>query len=269
MKSYENDIMKSYENDIEEISRVNIPNFNQKFNLFKKHPNIPIIFYINLKNQINRKKHIINQFKKIQYPFDFIIRIDAVKKDDGHYGCTLSHIKTLMLIKKLNINNAIILEDDCIFRFNKEYTKKILIEILNDKEWSVALLGGVCTGGVTPRNKFSKKIICNKNTKKCCNHTHSYLIRKKYIDKLMNLWIYLTKKNISYSNNSIKIINGKTIDVLWQFLQRIDNDKWIISNPILTNWISSYSSTIKSVREVYSINNNKNVNITQLNTSNV
>ena len=84
-------------------------------------------FYINLEHRTDRKKQITDELKKMEIPEDKIIRIDASRnKYNGHIGCCKSHIKTIELAKKMNLNNAIVFEDDFVFTLPKnEVDKKI------------------------------------------------------------------------------------------------------------------------------------------------
>jgi hypothetical protein len=100
------------------------------------------IFYINLAHRKDRKKQITNEIKKMEMPEDKIIRIDAVRnKYNGHIGCCKSHIKTIELAKKMNLNNAVVLEDDFVFTIpKKEVDEKINYFLKKFKNYDIIQL---------------------------------------------------------------------------------------------------------------------------------
>jgi len=83
------------------------------------------IIYINLDYRTDRKKEIEDEFKKFNIPEDKIIRMSAIIHPDPGVGCNLSHAKALTLANELNLENVLILEDDCnfkeLFHSNLEY----------------------------------------------------------------------------------------------------------------------------------------------------
>ena len=72
--------------------------------------NPPFFLYINLKHRNDRKLRLLKQINSLAIPNNKIIRIDAIKKRIGHYGCALSHIKALKYI----IHNNIMCSDSLI-----------------------------------------------------------------------------------------------------------------------------------------------------------
>ena len=102
-------------------------NINNLYNKYGIH-RIPVIYYINSKNQIDRKNNIIAEMNNINYNLNNLIRIDSINIDKiedcpknwnkiydaypGSYGCSLSHIKTLKIAEKTNHDLVLIIEDD-------------------------------------------------------------------------------------------------------------------------------------------------------------
>ena len=118
------------------------------------------IYVINLKERNDRWEHIENTFGKI---FN-IIRVDAVKNDDGVKGCFMSHKKCIKIAKEKNLKNIIVLEDDCTIsnEYRKNFFEKFkeIYDFLeNYSEWDIFL------GGTTnlKYENILKKIVFNNN----------------------------------------------------------------------------------------------------------
>lgn len=190
---------------------------------------LPKIYYINLKHRKDRKENLLKQLKMINYPNDKIVRIDAIKKDNGAIGCGLSHIKVLKIaLKEHDINDYItILEDDFEWKKSNAYDV-IMNAISSDTDWNVILLA--CNGKV---NKYNKKLLKVGS----CSTTSGYIIKIKYIPELLKIW----EKDMNSLLNDSKINRGfesRAIDQSWKKLQK---DKWYTTNPIIGKQMASYS----------------------------
>lgn len=191
----------------------------------------PKLYYINLKHRKDRKKNIIKQLNIINYPFNKVTRIDAIKHSNGATGCGLSHIKALKLAIRENKKDdcVIILEDD--FQWNNKNPFKTVNKAINSNtNWNVILLA--CNGKI---NKYSRNLQKVVN----CKTTSGYIIKVKYIPKLLKIWErdmnYRLKNNIKKSD----INSGKTcIDVSWIKLQK---NNWFSTNPVIGTQMKSYS----------------------------
>ena len=124
------------------------------------------IFVINLKRDVEKKKHIIKEFEKNNLKFEFFEAIDGKSLKEfpidlnwydpwyhyhitmGEVGCALSHISLWKKMIKENIQKAIIFEDDI------HILHKDMMDIINQipKGYDWVYLG--------------RKIIGNKNDKK-------------------------------------------------------------------------------------------------------
>ena len=136
------------------------------------------VMYINLSHREDRKKQILNELKKIGVKENKIIRVDAVhNKLNGHMGCAKSHIKTLELAKKMNLNSVIVLEDDFIFTTSKKDVKKLINSFLKkfENNWDVIQLTTVWKNlSDIKNNNFIKKV--NSATTSC-----GYIIHKNFM----------------------------------------------------------------------------------------
>lgn len=198
---------------------------------------LPKLYYINLAHRPDRKTKLINQLKKIDYPEQNIIRINAILRDMGSTGCGLSHIKTLetALNQPHHLNYVLILEDDFTWKYGTSFTKYILKGALQSKvDWNVILLA--CNGKSSPYNKYLNRV-------NNCQTASGYFVKLDYIHKLLEIW----KKDMEYREkhpvvkNSRKEINT-CIDQSWKKLQ---SDNWFITKPILGIQGYSYSDIEK------------------------
>jgi hypothetical protein len=67
------------------------------------------IYVINLEERVDRFNHIKEIFKDFN-----LIRINAIKHNNGAIGCFLSHLECIKIAKQNNMKNIFVIEDDCI-----------------------------------------------------------------------------------------------------------------------------------------------------------
>ncbi len=158
------------------------------------------IYVVNLKNDLDRRKNIINEIEKQNIKnYEIIDAIDGnelseqelnnlsykdknlinpwnIKMSPSQVGCALSHIKIYKKFIKTDYNYALILEDDAVFiqSFNEDLKKLILKNITNKKQ--ILLLSEL--------KEFFSKPIDKNNSYEIVNvtnafFTHSYIINKE------------------------------------------------------------------------------------------
>jgi hypothetical protein len=135
-------------------------NLNDKFNK---------IYCINLKSRTDKRNKIEEQAKKYNLDINYF---DAVAKPDNPMrGCLESHLEILKLAQRDNLDNVLILEDDCVFLRGGELNN------LPDN-WDMLYLGG------------NLDIILNTDNKSwikgCIWTTHSYAISSNLYNKVIN-----------------------------------------------------------------------------------
>ena len=200
----------------------------------------PNLYYINLEKRKDRKKHILQQLKNIDYPANKINRIDAIYMPGNRTGCSLSHNKALEEGLKQDDEYIIVLEDDFEWKYNKETILEVLKNSVNNKDWNVIILA--CNGKSKKYNKYLNKIIE-------CQTRSGYIIKKSYIPNLLKLWKDTVNIRLKYNiskNNSYKQYNDTNTagDQCWKVLQ---NDKWYSVRPILGKQMKSYSDLEKKI----------------------
>ena len=199
--------------------------------------NIDKCIYINLKKRKDRKKQILQEFKKIDIPEDKIYRVNAVyEKYNGHIGCCKSHIKALEYAKTNNFNTVIIFEDDFVFTEQPEKINNKINTFFKDFEnnWDVVMLT-VCYNTLEDiqSKDFIKKIISGT----CAS---AYIINKNYYDTLLNVFKEAQQKmeeemvEFNKKNNNVlqkKFETAYALDQYWHSLQK--KDKWYTFFPFL------------------------------------
>ena len=185
---------------------------------------LPNIYYINLKERTDRNENILKQFK--WYLKEKLIRVDAIKHNDGATGCGLSHIKALELALNDNskLEYSMIVEDDLEFLYSHDEISKYLKNMIkSDVYWNVITLTCFCSPKYNNLCEVSTNFYyLNKVVE--CNTTTGYLIRKSYIPYLLKAFKdsinWRQKKNIYNDNLSgINKYSSTCIDQVWKKLQ--------------------------------------------------
>ena len=90
---------------------------------------IDTFYFINLDRRTDRLKQIVNEFTKIDIPFQKIIRIQAYEHKIGIFGCGKSHIAAINHFIESGKNRCMIFEDDFEFTETKEKVNEVLKNI--------------------------------------------------------------------------------------------------------------------------------------------
>lgn len=203
---------------------------------------IPTI-YINLEHRKDRQQTVLNEFNKINISNPQ--RLNAIKKENGAIGCSLSHIKCLEIAIKNNYEYVMICEDD-IEILNPQLFIENVNKFLNSEiEWDVVLIAG---NNMIPYNLVTNYCIKIYN----CLTTTGYIVKNKYFSTLLN----------NYKEGVIKLMKDEEnsnykIDKYWHILQNKDNWYMIIPPTIVQK--EDYSDIEKKVTNFknYMLNFNK------------
>lgn len=216
------------------------------------------VFYINLEHRKDRKKQITNEINKMKIPENKIIRINAVRnKYNGHIGCCKSHIKTIEMAKKMNLNNIIVLEDDFVFTLlKKEIDEKINHFLKKYPNFDMIQL-------TTGHKKLED--INDKHIKKVKNATTSsgYIINKKFYNALLldlnEAKEKMEKEMIEFNKKNNNVLKKKhttsnALDQHWGKLQKKSN--WYIFDPYIgkQGGNAGKSSIMGNIEAFYNIN---------------
>jgi len=208
---------------IHKTSAFNNTNHEKVDDLLKSY--LPMIYYINLDHRTDRKEHLINELRQIDYPTQNICRIEA--SPGGNIGCTLSHIKTIEKFLESNQEKCIILEDDFTFYPN---TRELFYKTINsDVDWNVIMLGS----NTIQSDPFSENLL------KCVKAQTSsgYMLHRKFATTLLE----------NFKESSTHLRNGGswmyTLDEYWKRLQHLN---WYICNPKIGYQMESFSDIEKA-----------------------
>lgn len=174
------------------------------------------IYYINLDRRIDRKAHIENQLKLLNWSGT---RFSAIQHKFGALGCSLSHLSLLKHAKKNNLSHILIMEDDVTFLEPSLFLNNLNKFLGSCKEFDVLLLAGNNMGDY-------KRIDDNCVKVTHCQTTTAYLVMNHYFDTLI--------ENYENGINLLQLNPNKgvfyAIDQYWGSLQMKDN--WFLLTPL-------------------------------------
>ena len=99
---------------------------------------IDAILYINLAHRTDRNEHILHEIHKLCTDDSKIHRIDAIKRENGAFGCGLSHIKALEYALEHEWKTVLIVEDDFTFKCDSNEIERN-ISLLFEHNFDVGL----------------------------------------------------------------------------------------------------------------------------------
>ena len=188
------------------------------------------LYYINLEYRTDMYDSINNVIDNLQFDRSKVTRINAIKKDNGAYGCALSHIKALEDAKKNAYKKVLILEDDFV-PFDYEETKFKINKFFNEvDDWDLLMLSCHLKEVQDCEINNVKKVIH-------CQSTIAYAIQKHFIDKLLE--VFNESANMLLQIPQYCEPCQHCIDVNWLKLQKESN--WYTFYPILGREYPKYS----------------------------
>ncbi len=186
--------------------------------------NLKNIFYINLKERVDRKESVEIELDKFGWEYT---RFEAVKTKSGRVGCSMSHLKLLKMAKEKKLPYIVIVEDDIQFKY-VELFKKLFDNFMNSNlEYDVFLLAGNLR---RPAVKVSPNIV--KVYKSFT--TTGYIVKEHYYDKMIN--------NINEGINKLLKNENNGYNAIDTYLMKLQSlDKWYISYPRTVTQRPDYS----------------------------
>ena len=195
--------------------------------------NFDIIYYINLDERPDRNHNIQNELVKMNVDMSKVKRIEAVKNDEyGGLGCFASHIKCLEHFESCGLQNCLILEDDFVFKYDKDTTNNSLSTFFNQNlEWDVLMLSGL-------EKSVNHSVIKGLNKAIEVQTASGYAIHRRFLPILKANYLEgykLFQTTLNY--------NKYAIDQYWKCLQPLYN--WYIFENKLGYQRDDYSSIEK------------------------
>lgn len=174
------------------------------------------IYYINLDRRIDRKYHIENQLKLLNWNGK---RFSAIYHSFGALGCSLSHLALLKYAREKNLSHILIMEDDVTFLEPSVFLNSLNKFLETHKDFDVLLLAGNNMGDYKRIDEYCVKVTH-------CQTTTAYLVKREYYDTLINNYENGINLLQMYPNK----LNQYAIDQYWSSLQ-IDHN-WFLLTPL-------------------------------------
>jgi hypothetical protein len=195
--------------------------------------NFDIIYYINLEDRPDRNNSIRNELTKMGVDMSKVQRIDAIKNNVyGGLGCSASHVKCLEYFESSGFQNCLILEDDFVFKNEKDFTNNMISNFFEQNvSWDVLMLSGL-------ENKIVSSKIVGLNKAISIQTASGYAVHRRFLPKLKTNFIegFLKfKETLDY--------NKYAIDQYWKVLQPCSN--WYIFEKKIGYQRDDYSSIEK------------------------
>jgi glycosyl transferase family 25 len=187
------------------------------------------IIYINMDARADRRSALLQEFDRIGFPKDKIIRFPASSYNGcPNSGCLLSHANVLEMAYDMDLQNVLILEDDFVFI---DDIQKIHADIKAFFElnipWDVVMLTTCAAVVSEPTNQLISRISSSGNGA-------GYLVNRSMMLELSTLFksnvenLYSTKQHWVYQN-----------DILWKTI--MPSSQWYMFNHYLGYQKEGYS----------------------------
>lgn len=178
------------------------------------------VVYINLSNRTDRRMSIESELAKY-FPVSKISRFDAIRREKGYVGCTMSHIAVIKIAIEHGWKNCLIVEDDAIW--SKLVEGYPLFRKLALNPYDVITLGTTFTN----YNHQTYKLHSGQTTTAYLVNSDYY---KTYLDNMLEGLSNLLKTNSP---------GQYALDIYWKRLQAKDN--WYCVMPALMVQKEGYS----------------------------
>ena len=187
------------------------------------------IIYINMDARTDRRSALLQEFDRVGFPHDKIIRFPASSYNGcPNSGCLLSHANVLEMAYDMDLQNVLILEDDFVFI---DDIQKIHADIKAFFElnipWDVVMLTTCAAVVSEPTNQLISRISSSGNGA-------GYLVNRSMMLELSTLFksnvenLYTTKQHWVYQN-----------DILWKTI--MPSSQWYMFNHYLGYQKEGYS----------------------------
>jgi hypothetical protein len=198
-------------------------------NIIKCASDITNIYYINLDKRTDRKYHIENQLKILNWNAK---RFPAIQHSFGALGCSFSHLALLKYARRNKLSHILIMEDDVTFLEPSVFLNSLNKFLETHNDFDVLLLAGNNMGDYKRIDNHCIKVTH-------CQTTTAYLVKSHYYDTLISNYENGINLLQLYPNK----INEYAIDQYWGSLQIAD--KWYLITPLTVTQRQDYSDIEK------------------------
>jgi GR25 family glycosyltransferase involved in LPS biosynthesis len=187
------------------------------------------IIYINMDARTDRRSALLQEFERVGFSKDKIIRFPASSyKGCPNSGCLLSHANVLEMAYDMDLQNVLVLEDDFVFiddviKIHADIKAFFELNI----QWDVVMLTTCAAVVSEPTNQLISKIASSGNGA-------GYLVNRSMMLELSTLFksnvenLYSTKQHWVYQN-----------DILWKTI--MPTSQWYMFNHYLGYQKEGYS----------------------------
>ncbi len=184
---------------------------------------IDAYIYINLENREDRKKLLLDEFKKLGISEDKIRKVSGVRiPKNGHKGCIQSHILALQMAKLNNWETVAIFEDDAELTVDANIFKNMITDAMSVDNWDVIILHGASQ---SIKENGAIKGHPELHYLKHSTQSTGYIIKNRYYDKLLNLFIHCNDMMSKDNWETPGSWEGYALDQQWNKL--VQKDNWI------------------------------------------
>jgi len=187
------------------------------------------IIYINMDARADRRSVLLQEFERIGFPKNKIIRFSASSYNGcPNSGCLLSHANVLEMAYDMDLQNVLVIEDDFVFIDDvKKIHEDIKAFFELNIDWDVVMLTTCAAVVSEPTNQLISKISSSGNGA-------GYLVNRTMMLELSTLFksnvenLYSTKQHWVYQN-----------DILWKTI--MPSSQWYMFNHYLGYQKEGYS----------------------------
>lgn len=196
------------------------------------------VYYINMDHRKDRLHEISQECVRMGIPKEKIQRVPGVKDKFGALGCSKAHLNALTDCYEKGYKNCIVLEDDFMFKYNKEFTWEQLNRFwASNVEWDVVMLSSNTNAWENTSFDFLLKVVAAQTT-------GGYMVNRAVLDEL--------RQNIRDGIDKLEADDGTRreeycIDQYWKSLQPAR--KWYVFNPIVGHQRDTFSDIQKVVTD--------------------
>jgi hypothetical protein len=188
--------------------------------------------YINLDTRADRRAHVEAQLASLKdHGLSNLAaeRFNAIKHaTNGAIGCSMSHLRCILLAKERGWDHVLVCEDDVLFTNVPLFLKQLSAFMATVPKWDVLLLAG---NNIPPYRVVNDACV----QVGTCQTTTAYIVRAHYYDALIANYragIHLLMRN------PLQKINY-AIDRYWFELQK--RDRWFLITPLSVVQREDYS----------------------------
>ncbi len=198
-------------------------------------------YVINLQSRKDRLEHITSELNKLNVKYT---RFEAIKKDNGAFGCSLSHINCLIMAIQNKYPLTMICEDDAKFYLTSNEFNNLVNDFYNDNNANVLCVIGWTTDCSGHNVNYRKLISYNDlfNVSYNITTTTCYIVKQNYYKILLENFVISANGLIS---NEKKASHIYALDQYWKQLQR--KDVWVIPKKIAGKQLIDFSNITNTV----------------------